>query len=88
MKSLKDVATELGVTPKVVRGEIERGALPAHKIGKKGVYRITDETVADYKARTLVAPVATPIRAPRRSPRARSGEVRHLRALHAEARDA
>jgi excisionase family DNA binding protein len=88
MRSLKDVAAELGVTPKVVRGEIERGALPAHKIGAKGVYRIPHEAVEKYKARTLVVPTPTILRPPRRSPQPRSDEVRHLRALHAEARDA
>jgi len=88
MKSLKDVAAELGVTPKVVRGEIECGALAAHRIGKKGVYRVPDEAIAEYKARTLVVPAPTVQRPPRRSPPPRSGEVRHLQALHAEARDA
>ena len=88
MKALTDVATDLGVTPKVLRGEIACGALTAHRIGKKGVYRIPDEAVEEYKARTLVVPAPTVPRPPRRSPQPRSGEVRHLRALHAEARDA
>ena len=86
MKSVRQVAFELGVKPKVVYGEIRRGLLTAHKIGRS--YRISDEALADYKERTLVTPAAMPGRSPRRTPRPRTGEVRHLRALHAEARDA
>jgi excisionase family DNA binding protein len=86
VKSVQEVASELGVRPKVVYGEIRRGLLAAHKIGRS--YRISDEALADYKARTLVTPAAATVRPPRRSPRPRTGEVRHLRALHAEARDA
>jgi excisionase family DNA binding protein len=86
VKSVQEVASELGVRPKVVYGEIRRGLLAAHKIGRS--FRISDEALADYKLRTLVVPAATPTRTPRRSPRPRRGEVRHLRALHEQARDA
>jgi excisionase family DNA binding protein len=87
MKSVREVADELAVSTKVVRAEIERGALSAHRIGRKGVYRVPDEAVAEYKERTLVVP--TPVKTrPSRSSSSRSSEVRHLRALQSKAHDA
>jgi len=88
VRSVRDVAAEFGVSAKVIRGEIERGALTAHKIGGKGVYRIPQEAVDEYRAQTLVVPASMPVRTPRRPPRQRSGEIRHLRTLHEETRSA
>ena len=46
MRSASERAEELGVDVKTVLREIERGALPAHKIGRQ--WRISDEDFEEY----------------------------------------
>lgn len=49
LRSASERAEELGVVVKTVIREIERGALPAHKIGRQ--WRISDEDFDEYLRR-------------------------------------